>query len=44
MCITIEDGLGRDTGGTQYLMKGLELDMCTPVASDRQRWTTVLPR
>ena len=44
MCLTIEDVLGRDAGGPQYLMKGVELDMCTSVASDRQRWTTVVPQ
>ena len=44
MCITIADGLGRDAGGPQYLMKGVGLDTCAPLASDRQRWTTITPR
>ncbi len=44
MCITIEDGNGRDAGGPQYLMKGVGLDTCAPLASDRQRWTTITPR
>ena len=44
MCITIEDVLGRDAGGPQYLIKGVGLDMCTPLASDRQQWTTVVPQ
>jgi hypothetical protein len=44
MCITIADGPGRDAGGPQYLMKGVGLDTCTQQASDRQRWTTAIPR
>jgi hypothetical protein len=44
MCISIEEGLGRDAGGPQYLMKGVGLDTCTQQAGDRQRWTTVIPR
>ena len=44
MCITIEEGPGRDAGGPQYLMKGVGLDTCASQASDRQRWTTVIPR
>ena len=44
MCITVEEGLGRDAGGPQYLMKGVGLDICAQQASDRQRWTTVIPR
>ena len=44
MCITIEDGRGRDAGGPQYLMKGVGLDTCAPLASDRQRWTAITPR
>ena len=38
----VRTGLRR--GCLQYLMKGVGLDMCTPVASDRQRWTTVVHR
>ena len=44
MCKSIEDGPGRDAGGPQYLMKGVGLDTCAQQASDRQRWTTVIPR
>lgn len=44
MCITIEDGRGRDAGGPQYLMKGVGLDTCAPLASERQQWTMVTPR
>ena len=44
MCITIDDGRGRDAGGPQYLMKGVGLDTCAPLASDRQRWTPATPR
>ncbi|MCH8206695.1 MAG: ricin-type beta-trefoil lectin domain protein [Chloroflexi bacterium] len=44
MCITVEEGPGRDAGGPQYLMKGVGLDTCAQQASDRQRWTTVIPR
>ena len=44
MCITIEDRRGRDAGGPQYLMKGVGLDTCATLASDRQRWTTITPR
>ena len=44
MCITIDEGPGRNAGGPQYLMKGVGLDTCAPQASDRQRWTTVIPR
>ncbi len=44
LCITIEEGPGRDAGGPQYLMKGVGLDTCAPQASNRQRWTTVIPR
>ena len=43
-CITVADGPGRDAGGPQYLMKGVGLDSCTQQASDRQRWTTTIPR
>ena len=44
LCITVQEGPGRDAGGPQYLMKGVGLDACEPQASDRQRWTMVLPR
>ena len=44
MCISVEEGPGRDAGGPQYLMKGVGLDTCAPHASHRQRWTTVMPR
>ena len=44
MCITVEERPGRDAGGPQYLMKGVGLDTCAQQASDRQRWTTVIPR
>ena len=44
MCISIEDIPGRDAGGPQYLMKGVGLDTCAQHASDRQQWTTVIPR
>ena len=43
MCITVEEGPGRDAGGPQYLIKGVGLDTCAKQASDRQRWTTVTP-
>ena len=43
MCITVEKGLGRDAGGPQYLMKGAGIVTCAQQASDRQRWTTVIP-
>ena len=44
MCITIEDAPGRDASGPQYLMKSVGLDTCAQQASDRQRWTTLIPR
>ena len=44
MCVTVEEGPGRVAGGPQYLMKGVGLDACAQQASDRQRWTTVMPR
>ena len=44
MCITVEEGPGRNAGGPQYLMKGVGLDTCAQQASDRQQWTTVIPR
>jgi len=44
MCISVEEGPGRDAGGPQYVMKGVGLDTCAEHASDRQRWTTVTPR
>ena len=44
MCITVEEGPGRDAGGPQYRMKGVGLDTCAQQVSDRQRWTTVIPR
>ena len=44
MCITVEERPGRNAGGPQYRMKGVGLDTCTRQASDRQRWTTVIPR
>ena len=44
MCITIEEGPGRDAGGPLYLMRSVALDTCTEQASDRQQWTTVIPR
>ena len=43
-CITVEEGPGRDAGGPQYRMNGVGLDTCAQQASDRQRWTTVIPR
>ena len=43
-CITVDEGPGRDAGGPRYLMKGVGLDACAQMASDRQRWTTVIPR
>ena len=44
MCITIDNGPGKDAGGPRYLMNGISLDTCAPNASDRQQWTTVIPR
>ena len=44
MCISVEEGLGRDAGGPQYLVNGVGLDTCAQLANDRQRWTTVIPR
>ena len=44
MCITVQEGLGRDAGGPQYLMKGVGLDTCALQAGDRQRWTTEIPK
>ncbi len=44
MCITVEEGPGRDAGGPQYLMKSVGLDTCAQPAGDRQRWTTVIPQ
>ncbi len=44
ICITVEEGPGRNAGGPQYLIRGVGLDICAPHASDRQRWTTVIPR
>ena len=44
MCITVSEGPGIDAGGPQYLMKGVGLDTCAQQASDRQRWTTVIPQ
>ena len=44
MCITVQEGPGRDAGGPQYLMKGVGLETCAQQAADRQRWTTVIPR
>ena len=43
-CITVEEGPGRDAGGPRYRMNGVGLDTCALQASDRQRWTTVIPR
>ena len=43
-CITVEEGPGRDAGGPRYRMNGVGLDTCAQQASDRQRWTTVVPR
>ena len=43
-CITVEEGPSRDAGGPGYRMNGVGLDACAPQASDRQRWTTVVPR
>ena len=43
-CITVEEGPGRDAGGPQYRMNGVGLDTCAQQASDRQQWTTVIPR
>ncbi len=39
ICITVEEGPGRDAGGPRYLMKGVGLDTCAQGASDRQQWT-----
>lgn len=44
LCISVEDGPGRDAGGPRYLMKGVGLDDCEQHSSDRQQWTTVIPR
>ena len=44
MCITVEEGPGRDAGGPQYLIRSIGLDTCSQQASDRQRWTAVIPR
>ena len=44
MCITVEEGPGKDAGGPQYLRNGVGIDTCAAQASDRQRWTTVLAR
>ena len=44
LCISVEDGPGRDAGGPRYLMKGVGLDDCAQHSSDRQQWTTVIPR
>ena len=44
MCITVEEGPGRDAGGPQYLVNGVGLDTCAQQATDRQRWTTVIPQ
>ena len=44
LCITVEDIPGRNAGGPQYLMRGVGIDTCAQQASDRQRWTTVIPR
>ena len=44
MCITVQEGPGRGAGGPRYLIKGVGLDTCAQHASDRQRWTTVIPR
>jgi hypothetical protein len=44
MCITIGEGPGRDAGGPQYLMRSAGIDTCASQASDRQQWTTVIPR
>ena len=44
MCITVEEGPGRDAGGPQYLLKRVGLDTCAQQACDRQLWTTVIPQ
>ncbi len=44
LCITVNEGPGRDAGGPQYRMNSVGLDTCAQQASDRQRWTTVIPR
>ena len=44
MCITVEEAPSRDAGGPQYLLKSIGLDTCAQQASDRQRWTTVIPQ
>ena len=44
MCITVAAGPGRDAGGPQYLMKSVGIDVCEQQASERQRWTTVMPQ
>ena len=43
-CITVEEGPSRDAGGPGYRMNGVGLDACAQQASDRQRWTSVIPR
>ena len=43
-CITVEEGPGRPVGGPQYLAKRVGLDTCALQASDRQQWTTLIPR
>ena len=44
MCITVEEGPGRNAGSPQYRMKGVGLDTWAQQVSDRQRWSTVIPR
>ena len=44
LCVTIEEGPGIDAGGPQYVRSGVELETCSPQASDRQRWTMAAPQ
>ena len=44
LCVTIEEGPGIDAGGPQYVRSGVELETCSPQASDNQRWTTTAPQ
>ncbi len=44
LCISVEEGPGRDAGGPRYLIKGVGLDACAQHSSDRQQWTVLIPR
>ena len=43
-CITAGEGPSRDAGGPQYLIRGVGLNTCAEESSDRQQWSTVIPR